>query len=66
MSQIMSQRSATATGPRGGRVGSVMFPLLGVLLLVAAWWAVKAVTGWSAFILPSPADVVLAGHSTLE
>jgi NitT/TauT family transport system permease protein len=37
-----------------------MFPLVGVLLLVTAWWAVKVANGWSAFILPSPAEVVLA------
>jgi NitT/TauT family transport system permease protein len=36
----------------------IVLPLVGTLLLLAAWWVVKVVTGWNEFILPSPVDVV--------
>lgn len=38
----------------------VGLPLLGTLILIVVWWGIKIVNGWSAFILPSPADVLVA------
>lgn len=44
-------------GPRGRRGWAVALPLLGTAVLLAAWWGLKVVNGWEAFILPSPAEV---------
>lgn len=51
--------SAPVGGGRGRRVWAVTLPLLGTLVLLAAWWWLKIVNGWDAFILPSPVDVVV-------
>jgi NitT/TauT family transport system permease protein len=44
-------------GPRGRRASAVLLPLTGTVVLLAAWWALKIVKGWEAFILPSPLEV---------
>lgn len=57
-------KTATAETPEArarlstSRLWSIALPLIGTVLLLAAWWLIKAATGWSEFILPSPADVV--------
>lgn len=43
---------------RSRRIWAVLLPLVGLLLLIGAWWGLKELKGWSEFILPSPADVV--------
>lgn len=43
---------------RSRKIWAVLLPLVGLLLLIGAWWGIKELNGWSEFILPSPADVV--------
>lgn len=45
-------------GVWGRRAAGVALPLTGALLLLAAWWALKVLNDWPAFILPSPVEVV--------
>jgi NitT/TauT family transport system permease protein len=43
---------------RTRRTWGVLLPFIGFALLLAVWWALKAIQGWDDFILPSPAAVV--------
>lgn len=46
-----------ASDRRRNPIWSVILPALGTVLLLAAWWGIKVINDWSAFILPSPVDV---------
>lgn len=60
--QVTTAEEGTAPPPdvqkARRRATVVVLPLIGTALLLAAWWLIKILTGWSEFILPSPADVV--------
>lgn len=43
---------------RSRRLLSILLPVLGFVLFVAVWWALKLIQGWDKFVLPSPWDVV--------
>lgn len=53
---------APETTPRrsrpGGRVGLVLLPLVGLAVLIGAWWLVVGVFKFEAVVLPTPAEVV--------
>jgi NitT/TauT family transport system permease protein len=52
--------TATSAPPRRRTASLVAWPLLGLALAIAAWWAVTAVLDIQSFILPTPAEVVSA------
>lgn len=38
-------------------LASILLPILGIAILIGVWWGIKAASGLSSFILPSPGEV---------
>src|SRR5690349_6012551 len=55
---MTAEPATTASRPR--TVSALIWPVLGLILLVAAWWGVTATFEVQTFLLPAPVDVVTA------